>query len=69
MITIITKFVCQALDKYEEFLAVPLNISKAFDSVLNAGVLGKFKGYGVTGRISFLTSHLMRVMLIGHAYR
>ena len=51
-------------------LAVVLDISKAFDRVRHAGLLHKFKPYGISSRIfglisSFLSNRRLRVVLDG----
>ena len=52
------------------FLAVALDISKAFDRVWHAGLLHKLKSYGISGQIfrlisSFLSNRWLRVVLDG----
>lgn len=57
-LTIITEYVYQSLHKNGEAQAVALDMSKAFYSVWHAGILHKFKCYGVTTIIFDLTIYL-----------
>ena len=54
--------------------AVALDISKAFDRVLHAGLLHKLKSYGISGQIfglisSFLSNRRLRVVLDGNLHK
>lgn len=68
MLTAITEFVYQALDKNDEAQAVALVMSMVFDRVWHAGLLYKLQSYGITGRIFgyiqlFLPNCEMKVVL------
>ena len=62
--------VARALDKSGATRAVALDISKVFDRVWHAGLLHKFKSYGISGQIfglisSFLSNRLLQVVVGG----
>lgn len=68
---LITEFVYQALNTNDRAWAVALEISKAFNSVWNAGLLHKL--YGVSGRIfvliqSFFKKDLCNEGLLEHTH-
>lgn len=54
MLSAITECVYQALNKNDVVRGVALDISTAFDRILQASFLRKVKGDGITGRISAL---------------
>ena len=60
----------RAFNKSGATQAVALDISKAFDMALHAGIFHKHKSYGISGQIfdlisSFLTNSLLEVVLDG----
>ena len=64
--------VYQSLDACGETRAIALDISKAFNKVLHAGLLHKMKLYGISGEVlniikSFLSGRKMKVVLDGHS--
>lgn len=70
----IMEFFYQSLDKNGKAQAVALVISKAFDRIWHIGLLHKLKGDSVSGWIFgliqlFLTNHVLKVVLVGHASR
>ena len=62
--------IARALNRSGATRAVALDISKAFDRVWHAGLLPKFKSYGISGQIfglisSFFSNRRFRVVLDG----
>ena len=60
--------IARAFNRSEATLAVAFDISKAFDRVLDTGLLHKLKSYGVSGQIfgfisSFLSKRQLQVVL------
>ena len=62
--------IARAFNRSRATRAVALDISKAFDRVLHAGLLHKLKSYGISGQIfgiisSFLSNRQLQVVLDG----
>ena len=62
--------IARAFNRSGATRAVALDISKAFDRVLHAGLLHKLKSYGISGQIfgiisSFLSNRQLQVVLDG----
>ena len=62
--------IARAFNRSGATRAVALDISKAFDRVWHAGLLHKFKSYGISGQIcglisSFFSNRQLRVVLDG----
>ena len=67
---IVSDRIARAFNRSGATRAVALDISKAFDRVLHAGLLHKLKSYGISGQIfglisSFLSNRRLRVVLDG----
>ena len=70
LLTIVSDRTARAFDRSRATRAVPLYISKAFDSVWHAGLLHKRKSYGISGHIFglislFVSNRWPRVVLDG----
>ena len=70
LLTVVSDRVARAFKKYGATQAVALDISKVFDSVLQAGLFHKLKSYGISGQIfgfifSFLSNRQLQVVLDG----
>ena len=70
LLTVVSGRIARAFSRSGATRAVALDISKAFDGVLHAGLLRKFKSYGISGQIfglisSFLSNRRLRVVLDG----
>ena len=70
LLTVVSDRIARAFNRSGATLAVALDISKAFDRVWHAGLLHKFKPYGISGQIlglisSFLSNKRLRVVLNG----
>ena len=69
-LTVVSDRIARAFNRSETTRAVALDVSKAFDSVLHAGLLHKFKSYRISSQIfglisSFLSNRWLRVVLDG----
>ena len=69
-LTVVSVRIAKAFNRSGATRAVALDISKAFDRVWHAGLLHKFKSYGISGQIlglisSFLSNRRLRVVLDG----
>ena len=70
LLTVVSDRIARAFDRSGTTRAVALDISKAFDRVWHAGLLHKFKSFGISGQIfglisSFLSNRRLRVVLDG----
>ena len=70
LLTVVSDRIARAFNRSGATRAVALDISKAFDRVWHAGLLHKFKSYGISGQIfglisSFLSNRWLRVVLDG----
>ena len=70
LLTAISDRIAQAFNSSGATRAAALDISKAFYGVWDAGLLHKFKSYGISGQIfglisSFLSNRQLRVVLDG----
>ena len=70
LLTVVSDRIARAFNRSGATQAVALHISKAFDRVWQAGLLHKFKSYGISGLIfglisSFLSNRRLRVVLDG----
>ena len=70
LLTVLSDRIARAFNRSGATRAVVLDISKAFDRVWHAGLLHKFKFYGISGQIiglisSFLSNRWLRVVLDG----
>ena len=70
LLTVVSDRIARAFNRSGATQAVALDISKAFDRVWQAGLLHKFKSYGISGQIfgiisSFLSNRRLRVVLDG----
>ena len=70
LLTVVSDRIARAFNRSRATRAVALDISKAFDRVLHAGLLHKLKSYGISGQIfgfisSFLSNRRLRVALDG----
>ena len=70
LLTVVSDRIAKALNRSGATRAVALNISKAFDSALHAGLLFKLKSYGISDQIfgfisSFLSNRRLPVVLDG----
>ena len=70
LLTVVSDRIARAFNRFGATRAVTLGISKAFDRVWHAGLLHKFKSYGISGQIislisSFLSNRRLRVVLDG----
>ena len=68
LLTVVSDRIARAFNRSGATRAVTLDISKAFDRVWHAGLLHKFKSYGISGQIfclifSFLSNRWLRVVL------
>ena len=68
LLTVVSDRIARAFNRSGATRAVALDISKAFDRVLHAGLLHKLKSYGISGQIfglisSFLSNRRLRVVL------
>ena len=68
LLRIVSDRIIRAFNRSEATPAVTLDISKAFDRVLHAGLLHKLKSYGISGPIfgfisSFLSNRQLQVVL------
>ena len=69
-LTVVSDRIARTFNRSGATRAVALDISKAFDRVWHAGLLHKFKSYGISGQIfglisSFLSNRQLRVVLDG----
>ena len=70
LLTVVSDRIARAFNRSGATRTVALDISKAFDRVWHAGLLHKFKSYGISGQIfglisSFLSNRRLRVVLDG----
>ena len=70
LLTVVSDRIARAFNRSGATRAVALDISQAFDKVWHAGLLHKFKTYGISGQIfglisSFLSNRQLRVVLDG----
>ena len=69
LLTVVSKRIARTFNRSGATWAVPLHISKAFDSVWHAGLLHNLKFYGISGQIfgliSFLSNRQLRVVMDG----
>ena len=70
LLTVVSDRVARAFNRSGATQAVALDISKAFDRILHAGLLHKLKSYGISGQIfglisSFLSNRWLRLVLDG----
>ena len=70
LLTAISDRIAQAFNSFGATRAATLDISKAFYRVWDAGLLHKFKSYGISGQIfglisSFLSNRQLQVVLDG----
>ena len=70
LLTVVSDRIVRAFNRSWAIQAVALDIFKAFDRVWHAGLLHKFKSYGISGWIfglisSFLSKRRLRVVLDG----
>ena len=70
LLTVVSDRIARAFNRSGATRAVALDISKAFDRVWHAGLLHKFKSYGISGQIfglisSFLSNRRPQVVLDG----
>ena len=70
LLTVVSNRIARAFNRSGATRVVALDISKAFDSAWHAGLLHKFKSYGVSGQLyglisSFLSRRQLRVVLDG----
>ena len=68
LLTVMSDRIAMALNRSGATRAVAFDISQAFDRVWHAGLLHKFKSYGISGQIfcpSFLSNRQLRVVLDG----
>ena len=68
LLTVVSDRIARAFNRSGATRAVALDISKAFDRVGHAGLLHKFKSYGISGQIfdlisSFLSNRWLQVVL------
>ena len=68
LLRVVSDRIIRAFNRSEATPAVTLDISKAFDRVLHAGLLHKLKSYGISGPIfgfisSFLSNRQLQVVL------
>ena len=59
LLTVVSERIAGAFNRSGATRAVALDISKAFDRVWHAGLLHKFKSYGISGQIFGLISSLL----------
>ena len=59
LLTVAADIITRAFNRSGTTRAVALDISKAFDSVCHAGLLQKFKSYGISGQIFGLISSFL----------
>ena len=59
LLTVVSDRIAGAFNRSGATRAVALDISKAFDRVWHAGLLHKFKSYGISGQIFGLISSLL----------
>ena len=74
LITVLSDRIARAFNRSGATLAVALDISKAFDRVWRAGLLHKFKSYGISGQVcglifSFLSNRRLQVVQDGKSSR
>ena len=70
LLTVVYDRIARAFNRSGTTQAVAFDISKAFDRVWHAGLLHKFKSYGILGQIfglisSFLSNRQLPVVLDG----
>ena len=70
LLAVVCDRIARAFNRSGATRVVALDISKAFDRVWHAGLLHKFKSYGISGQIfvfisSFLSNRRLRVVLDG----
>ena len=70
LLTVVSDRIGRAFNRSGATVTVTLDISKAFDRVLHAGLLDKLKSYGISGQIfalisSFLSNRWLRIVLDG----
>ena len=68
ILTVVSDRIARNFSRSGATRAVALDIPKAFDRVWHAGLLHKFKSYGISGQIfglisSFLSNRQLRVVL------
>ena len=59
LLTVVSDRIARAFNRSGTTRAVAIDISKAFDRVLHAGLLHKLKSYGISGQIFGLISFLI----------
>ena len=64
LVTVVFDRIARAFNRSGATQAVALNISKAFDRVLLAGLLHKLKSYGISGQIFGLISSFVSNRLL-----
>ena len=74
LLTVVSDRIARAFNRSEASRAVALDISKAFDSVWDAGLLHQLKSYGISGQIfglnsSFLNNRRLQVVLDGKLHK
>ena len=72
LLTVVSDRIARVFNSFGATRAVALDISKAFDRVWHAGLLQKFKSYGISGQVfglisSFLSNRRLRVVLDGNS--
>ena len=72
LLAVVSERIARAFNRSGATRAVALDIPKAFDRVWHAGLLHKFKSYGISGQIfglisSFLSNRRLRVVQDGKA--
>ena len=70
LLTVVLNRIAGAFNRYGDTRAVALDISKAFDRVLDNGIFHKLKSYGISGQIfgiisSFFSNRRLWVVLDG----
>ena len=70
LLTIASHRIARSFNRSRASRAVALDISKTFDRVWHAGLLHKFKGYGISGQVFglisfFLNNRWLQVVLDG----